>query len=128
MSIFLQIAAVFICLLMLIGLNREMKKKRLSENQAIVWLVGVIGLLIVSIFPRILAWAADLLGIWWPPASLIFFLILVIILIVFRHTVALSAMEAEIKELAMQVALLKAKGEPKEKDYTSPNQGDEKNI
>ena len=49
MSIVLQILSVAVCLLMLYGLCREMKKKHLSENQAILWIAGVAGLLILSV-------------------------------------------------------------------------------
>lgn len=40
-----------------------------------------------------------------------FFLLVVIILIILRHTVTISGMEAEIKELAMQLTLLKDENE-----------------
>ena len=53
MSIVLQILSVAVCLLMLYGLCREMKKKHLSENQAILWIAGVAGLLILSVFPDV---------------------------------------------------------------------------
>lgn len=111
MSIVLKIISVFICLLMIYGLCREMKRKKLSENQAILWLGGAFGLLILSAFPEILNEVAELLGIWWAPAALIFFLLVVIILIILRHTITISEMETEIKELAMQIALLKNENE-----------------
>ncbi|WP_243126415.1 DUF2304 domain-containing protein [[Clostridium] hylemonae] len=107
MSILLKIISIVVCLLMFYGLCLEMKKRNLSENQAVLWLGGVLGLLLLSVFPQILPWAADILGIWWPPAALIFFLLVVIILIILRHTITISEMETEIKELAMQLTLLK---------------------
>lgn len=111
MSIVLKVISVAVCLLMVYGLCQEMKKRNLSENQAILWLGGVLGLLLLSVFPQILSAVAGFLGIWWPPAALIFFLLVVIILIILRHTVTLSGMESEIKELAMQLTLLKDENE-----------------
>ena len=128
MSIVLQILSVAVCLLMLYGLCREMKKKHLSENQAILWIAGVAGLLILSVCPKILPWAAQLLGIWWPPASLIFFFLIVIILIILRHTVTISSMETEIKELAMQIALLKDENTELENRLNSKAKGESADI
>ncbi len=106
MSIVLQVIAVAICVGMMILLFKKMKQKAISEEQALYWLLGILGLLILSCFPKILIWVADILGIWWAPATLIFFMLLVIIFIIFHHTISISRMDAEIKELAMQVALL----------------------
>ena len=128
MSIVLQILSVAVCLLMLYGLCREMKKKHLSENQAILWIAGVAGLLILSVFPKILPWAAQLLGIWWPPASLIFFFLIVIILIILRHTITISSMETVIKELAMQIALLKDENTELENRLNSKAKGESADI
>lgn len=115
MGFFLQGIAIMICLLMMLGLFRMMKKKKLSENKALIWLLGTLGLLILSCFPDILKWIAGLLGIWWAPAALIFFLLIVIILIVFYHTLAISKFESQIMEMAMQIALLKEKNNEMEK-------------
>ena len=128
MSIILQIVSIAVCLLMLYGLCQEMKKRNLSENQAILWIAGAAGLLLLSIFPQILPWAAELLGIWWPPASLIFFFLIVIIMIILRHTVTISSMETEIKELAMQVALLKDENSELENMLNSKTKGENTNI
>lgn len=111
MSLILKILSIMICIFMIYGLCREMKRRKLSENQAILWLGGALGLLVLSIFPGILPMVAEILGIWWPPAALIFFLLIVIILIILRHTITISAVETEIKELAMQLTLVKNENE-----------------
>ena len=111
MGLILQVTAVVICIIMMLLLFKKMKQKRLSEEQAIFWIIGVLGLLILSCFPGILTFIADLLGIWWAPATLIFFLLIVILLIIFHHTEIITRMEAEVKELAMQVVLLKEEKE-----------------
>lgn len=111
MSLFLQIVAILICLGMFFGLFQEMKKKRLSESSALLWLLGVIGLLVLSCFPGILSWVAGLLGIWWAPAALIFFALVVIILIIFYHAMSISQLESQVLELSMQIALLKNENE-----------------
>ena len=128
MGIILQIVSIAVCLLMLYGLCQAMKKRHISENQAILWIEGAAGPLLLSIFPQILPWAAELLGIWWPPASLIFFFLIVIIMIILRHTVTISSMETEIKELAMQVALLKDENSELENMLNSKTKEENTNI
>ncbi|KMZ55349.1 DUF2304 domain-containing protein [Dorea sp. D27] len=125
MSIVLKVISIAVCLLMVYGLCQEMKKRNLSENQAILWLGGVLGLLLLSAFPQILSAVAGFLGIWWPPAALIFFLLVVIILIILRHTVTISGMEAEIKELAMQLTLLKDENEEIKKELGRKIKGEQ---
>ena len=90
--------------------------------------IAVCLLMLLSIFPQILPWAAELLGIWWPPASLIFFFLIVIIMIILRHTVTISSMETEIKELAMQVALLKDENSELENMLNSKTKEENTNI
>lgn len=124
MSLFLKIVAVLICFGMFFGLFHEMKKKRLSESSALLWLLGVIGLLVLSCFPGILNWVAGLLGIWWAPAALIFFALVVIILIIFFHTISISQLESQVLELSMQVALLKDQNEEMSHKLTDMNKGE----
>lgn len=106
MSTILQVIAVVICIGMMFLLFNKMKQKAISEQQALLWILGAVGLLILSCFPQILTGIADKLGVWWAPATLIFFLLIILILIIFYHSITISRMEAEIKELAMQTALL----------------------
>lgn len=111
MGILLQGIAVAVCLAFLYGLNRAMKNRKLAENQAVMWIGGTVGLLLLSLFPSILKRLSGLLGIWWAPASLIFFFLVVIVVIVLRHTMSISLLDNEINELAMQVMLLKERNE-----------------
>lgn len=111
MSALLQNIAVLICLIMLFGVFREMKRQRMSESKALLWILGILGLLILSCFPGILMWIAGLLGISWAPAALVFFALIVIMMLLFYHTRAVSELEAQMMEMAMQVALLKEQTE-----------------
>lgn len=115
MSIILQIVAVIICIAAIFLLFKKMKQKKISEEQAMFWILGVFGMLVLSCFPQLLRIVANVFGIWWDPATLIFFLMIVIILIIFHHTEAITRLESEVKELAMQVVLLKEENEKLEK-------------
>lgn len=107
MGILLKIIAICVCVTMLYWLGQQMIKKNLSESQAVFWIVGVLGLLVLSVFPKILSIVAGWLGIWWAPATLLFFLVILLLVIVLLHTITLSKHEGEIIEMAIQISLLK---------------------
>jgi len=111
MSILLQSIAILICLVMLFGVFREMKRQHMSESKALLWILGIVGLLILSCFPGGLMWIARVLGISWAPAVIVFFALISIMIILFYHTRNVSELEAQMKEMAMQVALLKEQAE-----------------
>ena len=78
MTYILQLIAIGISVLFLFELIMQMKKKKISEEHSVLWMMGVIGILCLSIFPNILTRVAHFLGVWWPPATLIFFLLTVL--------------------------------------------------
>ena len=123
MGILLKVIAVIICIGMLYGLGKQIIKKNLSESQAIFWIVGVLGLLVLSIFPEILSIVAGWLGIWWAPATLLFFLVVLLLIIVLLHTITLSKREAEIIEMAIQISLLKDEIEELKRDKIAEESG-----
>lgn len=124
MGILLKFIAVVVCLAMLYGLGKQIIKKNLSESQAIFWIVGVLGLLVLSVFPQILTIVAGWLGIWWPPATLLFFLVILLLIILLLHTITLSKREAEIIEMAIQISLLKDEVEDLKKQMTIKERGE----
>lgn len=107
MGIIIKITAVLIGLAMILWVLDTMKKKKLNEAQSIFWLIGAVGIIILGLFPQILSWMADLLGIWWEPAILLFFLIILLVFITFNHTREISVLLNQLTELSMQITLLK---------------------
>lgn len=128
MSIILQIVSIAVCLLMLYGLCQEMKKRHLSENQAILWIAGGGGPPAAFHISTNTAMGCRASGNLVAPASLIFFFLIVIIMIILRHTVTISSNGTEIKELAMQVALLKDENSELENMLNSKTKGENTNI
>ena len=72
MNVVLTLLAVATGILLIVIVLRAMKHKRMNEFQAVAWLVGAVGIIILGIFPQIIPWVAGLLDVWWPPAVLIF--------------------------------------------------------
>ena len=118
MGILLQIIAVSVCFGLIYLIFHRMREKKMSESQALPWLIGVFGLLVLSIFPKILHVVASILGIWWAPSILIFFLIILFAIIIFHHTMMLSQLEARVYELSMQLVVLKERNQQLENEVS----------
>lgn len=90
-----------------LGLMIEMlRRRRVREKYAVLWLLIGAGVLLVGIFPGLLLRASDVLGVE-VPANLLFFLAgIVLLLLSVQHSAELSRLEEETRTLAEEVALL----------------------
>lgn len=110
----LKIFAVLVGVFMMCMVTRTAKQKKMNEVQSIFWFIGAIGIIFMGLFHGVLAWMANILGVWWAPAILIFFLIVLLLFIGFNHAKEISILKAEVTELSMQVSLLKYEKEQRE--------------
>jgi hypothetical protein len=79
----------------------------LREKFAALWLVVSVGVLVMAAFPRIVTWAADVVGVQ-VPANLLFFLTAILLLLVsVQLSYEVSRLEARTRRLAEEVALLR---------------------
>lgn len=80
----------------------------LREKFAALWLIVSLGLLVLAVFPRLLIWASDSLGLE-APSNLLFFLAAVILLLVsMQLSYEVSRLEARTQRLAEDLAILRA--------------------
>lgn len=99
----------------LIYFLRKIRKNRLDIDYSIFWILFGGVLAIVGIFPGIMAWASDLLGIM-SPANMVFLLVIFLLIIkLFSMTVKLSIMEHKLRKLTQHIAI-------SEKSATDRNQ------
>lgn len=83
-------------------------RRKLREKYAVLWLLIGILILVLAIFPGLLAGAAQLLGVE-VPANLLFILALALLIGVTLHqSWELSTTEEETRRLAEEVAILRA--------------------
>ncbi len=123
MNIIITITAIAVALLIIFWVLRVSKKKELNEIHALLWLLGSVGLIILGIFPEIIMWFSELLGVYWPPSLLIFFLLVLAFLLLFSHSKTVSILTNQITELTMQVSLLKHDNDELRKTINKTNKG-----
>jgi len=93
--------------LALIGFVVEaIRRNRLNERYAILWLAAGSVLLTLSIFRPLLHWVALCLGVSYPPSLLFLVSFLFLLVIVLHYSLVLSAQRDAIRRLAQAVAFL----------------------
>lgn len=78
------------------------------EKYAVQWVFFALVSAILALFPGILNWIADLLGIVDPPNLLIFLGLWFLIAIVVHLTLEITRLQAQVRVLAEEVALFKS--------------------
>ena len=82
-----------------------LRRRRLRERHAVWWILAGVLALIVGIFPPLLEWAADAVGID-VPTNLVFFVSLtLLVLVCVQHSAELTDLEDKTRALAEHSAL-----------------------
>ncbi len=120
MMIRIQIViAVFIILALLMVFNM-VRKKRLDLRYALSWMILMVVLLVLDIFPILIDKLSKAMGIELPLNTLIFLGFCFMLVLVFGLTVSLSNLSSKVKSLTQELALL----EKKVKDKLDDQSGD----
>ncbi|MCX7521033.1 DUF2304 domain-containing protein [Microbacterium sp. STN6] len=115
------VAALFVLFVVV----EMLRRRRLRERHAIWWLVAGLFALVIGVFPSILTWAADLIGITIP-INLVFFVSLIILFLVcLQHSSELTKIESQNRALVEQHTLLELRVRTLEGE---PEQGDTRQV
>jgi len=102
----LSIAGSFVLLFFLIYLIR---KKKLREEYAILWIAVFFIFLIISIFRGLIDYLSNLLGIYYQPTSLFIVLIIGLFLLMLHFSIVISDLKMKINKLVINLTLLEEK-------------------
>lgn len=109
MNMKLQIFIAIVILIALCGCIYMVRKKSLELRYALIWILVGIGILLLDIFPGILTFFANLIGVASPMNMLFFAGFCFALLIIFSLTITVSKMSVQVKQLTQEMALLKEK-------------------
>ena len=104
----LQAIAIAISTALLAVVLEMVRRRRITEEYSLVWIVCAGALLVLSVWRDILHVAARTLGVHYPPAVLLLVLILFVFVISLHFSVVLSRQRRQIERLVEDVALLDA--------------------
>lgn len=121
MSVTTYIFGVLSALLTLGVVIEMLRRRRLRERHAVWWLIAGTMALVIGVFPGVLQWAADIIGVE-VPLNLVFFVsVAVLFLVCIQHSAELTALEAKTRTLAEAAALHELRIETLENAVSLPD-------
>ena len=106
MTVATYVFGVVSAVIALVVVIEMLRRRRLRERHAILWLIAGLLALVVGVFPGTLVWAAGLIGVE-VPLNLVFFVsVAVLFLVCIQHSSELTTLEAKTRTLAESVTLL----------------------
>jgi hypothetical protein len=102
----IQLLAIVASGILLFVVLELVRRRRLMERYALLWLLSGIVLLILSTFRGLLEDAAELIGVEYPPSALFFIAFAFVLLLLLHFSVAVSRLADQSKVLAQRLALL----------------------
>ncbi|WP_228501983.1 MULTISPECIES: DUF2304 domain-containing protein [unclassified Plantibacter] len=92
--------------LLTLGIVIEMLRRRsLRERHAVWWLIAGLLALVIGVFPQVLVWAAQLIGVEIPTNLVFFVSIFILFLVSIQHSSELTTLEQRSRTLAEESAL-----------------------
>ena len=83
------------------------RRRRLREEYALLWLATGVALLLLSLSRPLLDELASLTGIYYPPSALFLVALLFVLAILMHFSIVITRLTQENRELARQIALLR---------------------
>lgn len=102
----LQIVSVLGAAALLLIVLELVRRRRLLERYALVWLASAAGILALALFAGSLGWLAELFGIQSGPNALFFVALGFVLLLLLNFSVAVSRLTDQSKILAQRQAIL----------------------
>jgi hypothetical protein len=92
-----------------------LRRRRLREKYAVIWVVISIGTLVIAIFPVVLRWVAGLVGIQTPSNLLFFSSLLILFAVSLQLSREVGLLEDQSRRLAEEVGVLRLRIDAVEK-------------
>ena len=105
MSLTLRVILIVCSILAFILVVRKIKQSKLKVKDCIIWIIGSILLIFMSIFSNVVTWVSEQLG-FMAPVNFVFFVMIVFLLVeAFTHNMTVPLLNEKIKNLNHYIAL-----------------------
>lgn len=108
MTDLVQLAAISFSAALLALVLELVRRRKLTEEHSLIWILGAVGLLGLSIWRDLLHVAARAAGVHYPPALLLLALTGFVFLVSLYFSVVISRQRQEIERMLEEIALLDA--------------------
>lgn len=123
MSLTLRIFLIVCSVLSVIYTLRKIRKAQLNIDDSIYWIVVSILLLVMSVFPNLVDWAARLFGFVGTVNFVFFVMIFAVIVKLFQVSIDLSISKHRLNLLIQKIALLNKEAEDNKRMVEMPTNG-----
>jgi len=103
-----QVAAVTFSTLLLVLVLELVRRRKLTEEHSLIWVIGALALLGLSMWRNVLDVAAHEIGVHYPPALLLLALTGFVLLVSLYFSVVISRQRRDIERMLEEIALLGA--------------------
>jgi hypothetical protein len=107
----IQLVAIVASVLLLFGVLELVRRRRLMERYALLWLLSAVVLLVLASWPGALSGISHAIGIFYPPTALFFVAFGFVLLLLLHFSTAVSRLSDQSKVLAQRLALLEERVE-----------------
>lgn len=112
----LTIVSVIVAIAALVLVFELLRRRRLREKYAVIWVVISIGTLVVALFPPLLGWVAGLVGIQTPSNLLFFGSLIILFAVSLQLSREVGLLEEQSRRLAEEVGSLKMRMDALERE------------
>jgi hypothetical protein len=125
MDVRIQIFAIAASGLLLVVILELVRRRRLLERYALLWLFSAVVLLILAIWRGFLEDIARVIGVAYPPNALFVIAFAFVLLLLLHFSIAVSRLSDQSKVLAQRLALLeeRQRREEVERGQNQPDSG-----
>ena len=114
MTLVFRIVLIVVSLVTLIGIVRKIRNAKVQIENSIFWIGFSTLLLVLSIFPMIADFVADILGVYSTVNFIFLFVIFVLLVNQFTDSIKISQLENKVKELTQEMAVRELRKKDKE--------------
>jgi hypothetical protein len=118
----LTVVSIVVAVAALILVFELLRRRRLREKYAALWVVIAVGTVVVAVFPGLLRWVADLVGIQTPSNLLFFGSLMVLFAVSLQLSREVGLLEEQSRRLAEEVGTLRLRVTAVEKAQESSEQ------
>jgi hypothetical protein len=102
----IQIVAIAVTLGLLVVVLELVRRRRLLERYAVLWLFSALVLFALAVWKDLLGTVAEAVGIFYPPSALFVIAFGFILVLLLHFSLAVSRLADQTKTLAQRLALL----------------------
>ncbi|SDN35020.1 hypothetical protein SAMN04487897_102600 [Paenibacillus sp. yr247] len=96
-------------LFLIVYVYNRVKKNLFSEKESIFWMLGAVMVFVLSVFPKIIDFFSNILGISYPPSLLFLITMIFTLFLLFRQSQQITLINDRFKELVQKNAILDQK-------------------